>query len=160
MVVTPQGRVPDTRRALRGVSRTPVASMHAAAGDDRGPAVGVGHLDAAAGLDAGDGRARSDLDAVRRLDQPARIGRTGHGQGEELAEAEPGVAAMAGNAAGLALAFQHDDIADAADGEAARCRQAGGSAADDDDVVGGHAALRTGRSGSRPAASSATRALQ
>ena len=112
----------------------------------------MGHLDAAAGLDAGDGRARSNVDAARRLDQPARIGRTGHGEGEELAEAKPGVAAMAGMPPASPSRSEHDDIADAADGEAARGRQAGGSAADDDDVVDGHAALRIGRSGSRPAA--------
>jgi hypothetical protein len=151
-----------SRHEARAARRLPYAGRQhdATAGDDRGPPVGVGHMDAAAGLDAGDSRARSNVDAVRRIDQPAGIGRTAHGEGEELAEAEPGVAAMAGNAAGFALAFEDDYVADTADGEAARGRQAGGSAADDDDVVDGHAALRIGRSGSLPAASSATRALQ
>ena len=61
----------------------------------------------------GHGGARADLDAARRLDQAPRIGRARSSAGRELADAEPAVAAMAGDAAGLALALQHDDVAHA-----------------------------------------------
>ena len=97
-----------------------------------------GHVDANAsvtGRHAGDGGLRADVGAGgdRRVGELPGVGRSAHGS-TQVAQAVPGMVGVPGDAAGLVVAIDHDDVSHATRAQVARKRQPGRTGTDDDDV--------------------------
>ena len=136
--------------------RAPRAARPADAGGGQhgAPAHGLqplrrGDFDLAAGMQGDDRGGGTQLDGFGATAQAGRIGGT-RIRPVELAEAEAGVMAVPGYAAGFLFALEHDDILDAGLAKRPRGGQARRAAADDDGFAPAHAAAGIS---SRPAAS-------